>query len=219
MSKQSFNLILRCALNCEHCLCSTQTVLDKLRALGTDIVFVDPSEETVPPMMWRFLVADDMSVDRFIVRDADSRLTDRDAAAVRAWVTSGTIFNCIRDHPKHALYAVSGGLWGGKPAALRNVLHKSWRELMKGSGGRYLQDMKFLAQKIWPQVTAHAYCSDSVSCDVWPSAHPFPVPRHDYDIVGTVVDERETARPRAVQILRQAGENRKCSPKTADVVP
>ena len=178
---------------------------------------MDPWEETIPPMMWRFLVADDMSVDRFIVRDADSRLTDRDAAAVGAWVTSGAIFNCIRDHPSHALYAVSGGMWGGKPAALRNVLRKSWRELMKGTGDHYLQDMTFLGQEIWPKVEAHAYCSDSVSCDTWPSAHPFPVPRYGYDTVGQVVNENEMGRVGDIQILRRAGENRKCSPKIGDL--
>jgi hypothetical protein len=41
-------------------------------------------------MFWRFLVADDPSVDRFIVRDADSRLNPRDALAVAEWVRSGT---------------------------------------------------------------------------------------------------------------------------------
>lgn len=168
-------------------------------------------------MMWRFLVADDLSVDRFIVRDADSRLTERDAAAVRAWVASGKPFNCIRDHPSHAQYAVSGGMWGGKPAALKYILRKSWRELMKGSGDRYLQDMTFLIQIIWPKVEAHAYCSDSVSCDQWPNAHPFPVPRYGYDTVGQVVNEHEMGRVGDIQILRRAGENRKCSPKIADL--
>ena len=216
-----FNPVNACVKhnNCDSCLFSVQTVLDQLRTLGTAIFFVDPWEETIPPMMWRFLVADDMSVDRFIVRDADSRLTDRDAAAVRAWVTSGAIFNCIRDHPSHAQYAVSGGLWGGKPAALREVLHKSMRELMEGSSDNYLQDMTFLAKAIWPNVSAHAYCSDSVSCDVWPNAHPFPVPRYDYDIVGQVVDEREVGRAGDIEILRQAGENIKCSPEIGDLAP
>lgn len=195
-----------------------QTVLERLRALGTDVYFMDPREETVPPMMWRFLVADDMSVDRFIIRDADSRLTERDAAAVRAWIASGKPFNCIRDHPSHAQYAVSGGMWGGKPAQLKYILRKSWRELMKGSGKAYLQDMMFLIQVIWPKVEAHAYCSDSVSCEEWPNAHPFPVPRYGYDTVGQVVNEHEMGRIGDIQILRRAGENRKCSPKIADLI-
>ena len=39
-------------------------------------------------MFWRFLVADDPSVDRFIVRDSDSRLNARDAFAVVDWIRS-----------------------------------------------------------------------------------------------------------------------------------
>ena len=48
-------------------------ILNKLRELGADLNYMDPTDTRVPPMMWRFLVADDLSVDRFIVRDTDSR--------------------------------------------------------------------------------------------------------------------------------------------------
>ena len=90
---------------------------------------------------------------------------------------------------------------------------------MKGSGNHYLQDMTFLAQEIWPKVEAHAYCSDSVSCDTWPNAHPFPVPRYGYEIVGEVVDDNEKERDVDIQILRRAGENRKCSPTIGNLAP
>ena len=83
-------------------------------------------------MMWRFMVADDMSIDRFLVRDTDSRLSSRDAVAVWAWEQSGKALHCIRDHPSHTGYALNGGMWGGKPTALRNILRRSWSELMYG---------------------------------------------------------------------------------------
>jgi len=65
-------------------------------------------------------VLDDESVDKFIVRDSDSRFTPRDAAAVADWLKQGAdyAFHCIRDHPSHSWYPISGGLWGGRRAAL-----------------------------------------------------------------------------------------------------
>ena len=164
-------------------------------------------------MMWRFLVADDLWVDRFIIRDTDSRLTQRDAAAVYAWVKSAKALHCVRDHPSHASYAVSGGMWGGKPQELNNVLRKSWREMMHGSRTDYLEDMNFLNSYIWPKVQNSAYCSDSVSCLQFPSSHPFPVPRHGYEHVGQVVSEHELGRPLDISILKQAGENPDCTPR------
>ena len=187
-------------------------IIESLRERDVEIFYMNPREDRVPPMGWRFLVADDMTVDRFIIRDADSRLTERDAAAVRVWVASGRPFNCIRDHPSHARYAISGGLWGGIPAALRGVMRRSWRELMAHVKGNYMDDMNFLNHVVWPLVSHVAYCSDSVSCDVWPNAHPFPVPRYGYETVGQVTDERERGRQGDIEILRRAGENPKCAP-------
>lgn len=186
-------------------------IITSLKGLGVDIQYVVPEQDFIPPMMWRFLVADDPSVDYFVIRDSDSRLTERDAAAVTAWIESGRPFHSIRDHPSHASYAVSGGLWGGKARELRNILRRSWIDLMRGTSSEYLEDMNFLNKVIWPKVQEHAYCSDSVSCDRWPNSHPFPVQRYGYDHVGQVFDERDIGRPIDIRILQNAGENPRCS--------
>lgn len=190
-------------------------IITSLVGLAVDIQYVVPEQDFIPPMMWRFLVADDPSVDYFVIRDSDSRLTERDAAAVTAWIQSGRPFHSIRDHPSHASYAVSGGLWGGKAKELRNILRRSWIDLMRGASSEYLEDMNFLNKIIWPKVQEHAYCSDSVSCDRWPNSYPFPVQRYGYDHVGQVFDERDIGRPIDIRILQNAGENPRCSNITA----
>ena len=53
-------------------------VIKQLESLNVDLVFINISTTLVKPMFWRFLVANDVRVDRFIVRDADSRLISRD---------------------------------------------------------------------------------------------------------------------------------------------
>ena len=187
-------------------------VLDRLRSLGADIEYVDPREINVPAMMWRFLIADDLSVDHFIIRDTDGRLSSRDAAAVYQWILSGKPFGCIRDHPSHSGYSISGGLWGGKPSGLRDIFRRPFKEIMFGYKDDYFQDMKFLIDIVWPRVQAKAFCSDSFSCDKFTSSHPFPVPRHGYEFVGEVYDAEGMRRPSDTTLLRQAGVNDLCVP-------
>jgi len=100
------------------------SVLVRLRELGAELRYVN---EKLAPMLWRFTVVDDPQVDIFIVRDADSRLTPRDATVVSHWLRqrpeASAIFHCIRDHPSHSIYPVSGGLWGGRRALLNRLFN------------------------------------------------------------------------------------------------
>lgn len=53
-------------------------VLEKLTTLGAEIREIPSGMGYASGMFWRFLVASDPSVDRYIVRDSDSRLNARD---------------------------------------------------------------------------------------------------------------------------------------------
>ena len=50
---------------------------------------------------WRFQVLSDPTVSVFGSRDVDSYLTEREAAAVRAWLVSGKQWHVMRDGPFH----------------------------------------------------------------------------------------------------------------------
>ena len=65
------------------------SVIKQLEALGAELIYMSPTSDKIAGMFWRFMVADDPSVDRFIVRDTDSRLNPRDRFAVEEWITSG----------------------------------------------------------------------------------------------------------------------------------
>ena len=56
----------------------------------------------------RFMVADDPLVDRFMIRDIDSRLGPRDAAAVQEWIASRYSVHSMRDHPMHGTEMMGG---------------------------------------------------------------------------------------------------------------
>jgi hypothetical protein len=53
-------------------------IIDKITALGGEVVTIPSGMGYISGMFWRFMVAVDDSVDRYIIRDADSRLNARD---------------------------------------------------------------------------------------------------------------------------------------------
>ena len=178
-------------------------IINKLASLGAQIVYVNTDEVAIAPMLWRFLAADDMSLDYFIVRDGDARLNDRDAAIVSDWLKSGSSFHCIRDHPSHTAYALSGGMWGARPRELQKIIPIPWKNLMMGYRDRYGLDMTFLANMVWKKVEPVAYCHDSYSCRKWTGSHPFPVRRRGSEHVGQVFDAFGYARDIDMKIIRE----------------
>jgi len=123
-------------------------------------------------MFWRFFAAADDSVDRFISRDVDSRLMQRDYVAVTEWEQSGLAFHVLRDHPSHSRYAMSGGLWGCVKGALPNLMDQidSYP-----ANSNYLTDMNFLNSIVWPLAESRVLQHDSFSCDVFRGAQAYPV--------------------------------------------
>ena len=188
-----------------------ERIIKRLRSLGAEIKFIDTSTRNVPPMIWRFLVGDDLNVEYFIVRDTDSRLSDRDFTVVDSWIKSGRPFHCIRDHPSHAAHFISGGMWGGKPVQLRQIIKESWEDLTTHIRDEYLIDMKFLNGKIWPQVNKHAYCHDSVSCTKFVNSYPFPVERSNWEHIGQVFDAYGEPRQADIDILSKANIPANCT--------
>ena len=136
-------------------------------------------------MFWRFLVAGDPAVDRFIVRDSDSRLNPRERLAVEEWIASGKAIHSIRDHPNHDR-PLNGGMWGGTRNAVPDMaqLVRKW-----SNRDAYMGDLDFLNQVVWPRpnVKASQISHDAYSCHKYPNAKPFPTQRPpDFQHVGQV---------------------------------
>ena len=190
-------------------------IVNQLKTLNVDLVFMNPLTTTVKPMMWRFLVASDMTVDRFIVRDADSRLISRDATEVELWIQSGKAFHCIRDHSGLVGWPVSGGLWGGIPSKLRLLVKNNTFDIkMAKFGSQFFKDMEFLRDVVWPQVKHDTYCSDSFTCRKWESSHPFATKRSDnFEFVGEVFQGNGQRRYSDFQTIKKNPGNVECIPK------
>jgi hypothetical protein len=148
-------------------------VLRRLRAKGAQVVEVDEEiKARIHPLMWRFLVADDPTVGRFAVRDADSLIGPREAAAVAAWLESGCWFHIIRDWPSHCELMLAG-LWGG----CTGVIPDMRAEIIDfQQNDKYMDshiDQYFLRNRIWPTVRHSVLSHDSQF--TLPGNQPFPV--------------------------------------------
>ena len=165
--------------------------LDALVELGAELRKVDTrlKEGDIAGMFWRFLVADDASVQRYIVRDTDSRLNPRERAAVEEWMASGFSIHSIRDHPNHDR-PLNGGLWGGVRGAVKDIKRKMRDAKRNGYGA----DLSFLNDQVWPLVKYDQIAHDSYTCDKFVNSVPFPTKRPvDFQHVGQVFEDN---RPR-----------------------
>ena len=158
-------------------------------------------------MVWRFLVSSSSVVERYIIRDIDSRLSMREKEAVDEWIESGARFHVMRDHPSHSKFAMSGGMWGGTMDAVPDMEARlTQRRKMNRD---YLQDMNFLNDVIWPIAQKSLVQHDSFSCDKFGGGHLFPTKRIGWEHVGSVYIDGKM-RQGDVDILKRAGVVDKC---------
>jgi len=147
-------------------------VRERLSAAGAQLVdMTGPAGAGVHPLMWRFLVADDPHVSRFLVRDADALLSEREQAAVEAWTRSACWFHHMRDYFTHT-ELILAGMWGacrGLLPPLRPMM-KAWlrtqRELTR------FADQVFLRERVWPTLRQSVLTHDDVFG--FHGARPFP---------------------------------------------
>lgn len=110
-------------------------------------------------LFWRFYPASDPDVDILIVRDLDSRLNSREAAAVKEWLESPYDFHAMRDHLEHNV-PIMGGMWGCRNGIVKDMMQLigMWKNFnTKGT------DQNFLAHLVWPFVRNNCIVHDRYS--------------------------------------------------------
>jgi hypothetical protein len=143
-------------------------IVAALREREAETVIV---EKTLGPMYgryWRMLVAADPAVERFMIRDCDSRLNSREQAAVAEWLASGSSFHVMRDSIHHKTRML-GGMWGGVGGILSDI------EALIDGWGRYAiqgECDRFVSEVIYPIIAADYICHDSWG--YFDDARPFP---------------------------------------------
>ena len=108
------------------------------------IEVVDMTNINMPGMFWRFMPFTDTTVDIFCVRDADSRPSIREKAAVDEWLASSKSLHTMRDHPHHN-YVVMGGMFGfNKVNGNYNFIKDYKRFISPNYSFKKMDDMIFL---------------------------------------------------------------------------
>ena len=179
-SEDNETLNLFCQLHCNYSfidLCDTRD----LPGIG------DLNSQFPVGRFWRFQALADPTVEIFGSRDSDSFLSEREEAAVLAWLRSGEQFHVMRDGPFHTSQILAG-LWGANnyinlttAAAVRKSLFSVKPQLKKSF------DQITLNSRVWPVIRERTAIFDSYNCrDVKTFGHcrPWPTQRQGYQFVG-----------------------------------
>lgn len=126
-------------------------------------------------MLDRFKPIDDPDVDIMLVRDADSRINERDEWCIREFIKSPNMFHIIRDHPYH-IAPIMGGLWGIKKTVFPRFLKISRMIDIYVSENPNVPgfDQYFLSNIIYPKIIKVALIHGCVK--MHPSENVIPVP-------------------------------------------
>ena len=153
-----------------------------LRDYGARVIEVAADQRTHLKLFWRFLASDDPSVERFLCRDCDSVVNEREAAAVREWLASGKRFHVMRDHPEHAELMMAG-MWGGVAGLLPALTDQAVDYFAAHQQKWRWVDQDFLRDRVWPLIRQDCLVHDAFyvfgeDCRQFP-AHP-PIPEGDH---------------------------------------
>jgi protein O-GlcNAc transferase len=129
-----------------------------------------------------------------IVRDTDSRISEREIYAVEEWMASGKGFHIMRDHPWHK-FPILGGMWGIRKGVIPNL-----KELINSFNvqNSYGTDYQFLAAKVLPLVQNNMMVHDEFY-----DGKPFPTQRSRLEFVGKVYDSQENTVTEHEDALRE----------------
>ena len=124
--------------------------------------------------MLRFLAGFDTQYDVVISRDADSRLLQRDAEAVKEWLKSDKNFHIMRDHPANRSL-IMAGMWGVRNKILckPEIIEQFWKYIKNPEYKKWGNEQKYLNKYIYPLVKNTSMVHSNFFRPE-PFARPFP---------------------------------------------
>lgn len=149
---------------------------------------------------WKLTVerfkAIDEDVECVLFRDTDSRLNNREKAAVDEWLKSNKTLHIMKDHPYHGGFPILAGMWGLKKKGFN--LNMSKMLSIYSNTEQYHYDQIFLNDYIWKY-----YSDDCIIHDEFFNKKPFPTARNGLQFVGQVFDENDNTPIEHLSMLRE----------------
>jgi tetratricopeptide (TPR) repeat protein/GR25 family glycosyltransferase involved in LPS biosynthesis len=143
-------------------------------SLGAQLCLQPDAASLRERLCWRFQVANDVSVGRFLVRDTDSVVNQREARAVQQWIDSDRWFHVMRDWWTHT-DLVLAGMWGGVAGVLPDLteLLQTYTPAARETAN---VDQWFLRDCVWDalrrSVLSHDRYYRSLDSQPWPDPDP-----------------------------------------------
>jgi hypothetical protein len=146
----------------------------------------------------RFLAIDDPDCSIMFVRDADSRVHERDIACIEDFIRSDKLLHIIRDHAWHGGTPILAGMWGIRRSALKGPMAaKIHRWLNRSKMPFHIYrgppikmpkqcDQQFLRDVIYPLLKGVALIHDRIGKFEDEVRTPFRVPIQDRLFCGQV---------------------------------
>jgi len=182
---------------------SDQNLINTIEGDNVEVVLVDSKEPNNinqyhhHGMFWRFSASIDEDVDIFLSRDCDSRISEREASAVKEWLESDKDFHIMRDHPYHTA-PILGGMWGCRNGLMRKISLADKIDqwcLNRRSNYVYGIDQDFLREIVYPFVKNKSIQHSEFNLRFGEEVKNFPHIRNDYEFVGDVFDENDVRHP------------------------
>ncbi len=143
----------------------------KLQAFGAEIVSRPAPDTFFDGLLWRFEVAGDPKVARFLIRDCDAVINVRERVAVDAWLESDKYFHTMRDYASHT-EVILAGMWGGVGGVLPSI-GEICENFRSNTAPTRTYDQIVLRNCVWPVVRQSVLAHDSVYTGCLGSV-PFP---------------------------------------------
>ena len=139
---------------------------------------------------YRFFAIDDPRVEICLIRDADSRIYERDEACIRQFLASDKLVHIIRDHPNHH-HTMMAGMWGIKTGTPLpdTVSGMCQRWIQSRPASDFWSDTLFLCEALYPFLRDHALIHDETQAfESLSQKVPFPTPLDEKHFVGQVYE-------------------------------
>ena len=162
-------------------------ILEQLQ-LYNNIVLIKSTYTNHKTMLDRFKPIDNVDVDIMMIRDADSRIHDRDLWAINEFINSDKKLHIIRDHHYHQR-PIMGGLFGMKKGFIDFNIENAIKEFEPQHEDAYQVDQNFLEQFIYHiAIKTNDYLLHGNKISENEMFIPFPFPVINGDFCGQVID-------------------------------
>jgi hypothetical protein len=129
---------------------SEKELIDSLEGDNVEVILVDNNKGKYYLTLCRYFPSEDNDVELYLVRDADSRITEREVNAVEEWIASDKMVHLMRDSRAHSIPILAGMMGVKNPflKGLKNIIENGIPDF-----NNKFTDQIFLNNFLYPKIS------------------------------------------------------------------